>query len=343
MKLNYLFAIACALLLFTFNSQAQTQTDSCNIKLKNASTAYDQHDYDGSIKLLQSALNTCKLDQEDKISAYKLLALSYLAIDHLEDADAMAENIIKLNPNYTPDRFKDDPQYSALFNKFKPTPVLIAGLDGGLNFSSVDVIKTYSIVHADSLPGLATYNNKSGFQLGAFAQLKLISNLWLSVGGDFRNSAYEHILDSVASYTITYDEKLNYFEAPLSLKYYFLSKSIHPYVHAGATLSYLSNAISTTSRTGSSDLVNRTAMRNTFNIGYTVGAGVMYTKKSFCFSADFQYGLFPNQVNKAGTRYDDEVNTYKYYYIDDDFKMNFSQINISAAYVLKYKNIKTTE
>ena len=342
MKTKYLLVTLIALSAFTVSIQAQTTGDSCSIKLKNASTAYDQRDFDGSIKLLQSAVTNCKLDKTDLITAYKLLALSYLAIDHLEDADAMASNIIKLDPNYSPDRFKDDPQYSGLFNKFKPTPVLRAGIQGGLNFSSIDVIKTYSVVHADSLDGLATYNSKSGFQLGASAELKLINNLWLNVSGNYRKSAYEHILDSVAGNTITYNEKLNYFEAPVSLNYYFLNKTVHPYINVGATFSLLSNAISTTSRTGSQDLVDRTALRNTFNVGYHAGAGVMYTNKSFCLGANMQYTLYPTQVNKEGTRYSDEVNLFKYYYIDDDFKLNFVQINLTVAYVLKYKNVKTT-
>src|SRR4051812_36273385 len=103
--------------------QAAAQTDSCITNMKTANSDYEQRDFDGSIKLLQATLSKCNLDRADKMQAHKLLALSYLAIDNLEAADKEAEAIIKINPNYTPDKFKDEPKYSALFEKFRPVPV----------------------------------------------------------------------------------------------------------------------------------------------------------------------------------------------------------------------------
>ena len=112
MKSKILIA-AVAFFAFTFLSQTSVaQIDSCITYLKNANTSYDQRDFDGAIKLLNQAISNCNLDRADKIQAHKLLAMSYLGIDNLESADKEAEVIMKINPNYAPDKFKDDPKYS---------------------------------------------------------------------------------------------------------------------------------------------------------------------------------------------------------------------------------------
>lgn len=333
LRLSLLFAISCTLL--------HAQTDSCITYLKNANTGYDQRDFDGAIKLLQTALSKCNLDKSDKIQAHKLLALSYIGIDNLEAADKEAEAIIKLNPNYTPDKFKDEPKYSALFDKFRPIPVLRAGIIAGINRTLIDVGQTYSIVHNDDkAKDLAEYTSKTGFQLGVQAEYRVFKNLWVEAAGIFRQSSYEHRLDSVEGTTIYYSEKLSYVDIPVSAKYYFPLKELSPFVEAGATFSFMTNALSTTERDDQKDIVNRTDYRNTYMSGFFGGAGVAYRMKGISVFAAFRYTYFGDNVNKEGTRYDDATNVFKYYYIDDDFRMDNWQINLGVNYTLSYKNQK---
>jgi hypothetical protein len=329
-----------ALFSLFFYAGLFAQTDTCVLSMKNANTDFEQGSYDDAIKLLNSTLGHCPLSTDDKIQANKLLIMSYLAIDNLEAADKAAATIMKLNPNYKPDKFKDDPKLSALFDKYKPEPVFDIGIFGGLNIPSVHVINTYSIVHADDATGLATYSNKLGFQLGIEAEYKGYKDFWVQAGFQFRETSYEHDLDSIEGETVTYVEKMTYFDFPVSLKYYFLKKKIHPYLQAGADFSFLSDALSTTSRAGESDIVDRTDLRNTFSVGYFGAVGCSYKYNSFLFYADVRYIYFPQQVNKVNTRYDDPINLWKYYYIDDDFSMNNMQVNIGASFILKYKNVK---
>jgi opacity protein-like surface antigen len=317
---------------------ATSQTDSCIIKLKNANTGFEQGDYDGTIKLLRSTLSECNLDKSDKIQANKLLIMSYLKVDNLEEADKTAAEIMKIDPYFKPDKFKDDPKLSTLFEKYKPTPMFKIGISGGINFSKTDAVKTFSIVHADDATGLAKYNNKLGFQLGASAEYRAYKDLWVELGFQYRQSKYEHILDSVESTTINYSEKLSCFDVPLSAKYYFLNGSIHPFVEGGVDFSFLSSAISTTTRDDLKDLVDRADSRNKFMAGYFGGAGVVYTIKGLQLFADLRYIYFPDNINKEGTRYSDPVNVFKYYYIDDDFRMDNFQVNVGVSYVLSYKN-----
>ncbi len=339
MKIKYTYILTFVAVIFMV-FPAAAQTDSCIVYLKNANSNFEMRDFDGTIKLLQTALNNCNLDRTDKIQAHKLLALSYLAIDNLESADKEAEAIMKINPNYTPDKFKDDPKLSALFDKYKPVPVLRIGVCVGMNNTKIDVQKTHSIVHNDDDPNLGTYNGKSGFQLGISGEYRTFKNLWLQLEGQFRQSTYKHSLNNVENSTIDFKERLSYFEVPLSIKYYILDSEFTPYVETGATFSFLSDALSTTTRDDQKDLVNRTDYRNSYMTGFFGGVGVAYKFKSLSAFIAYRYNYFGDNVNKEGTRYADAVNVFKYYYIDDDFRMNNWQINVGVNYSIFYKNLK---
>lgn len=329
-----------ALLLFLGFQRAKAQTDSCIVNLKNASTSYDGGEYDAAIRLLKSSLDKCNLDKQEKIEAYKLLILSYLKVDNLEEADKAAGQIMKIDPYYKPDKFKDDPRLSGLFEKYKPAPVFRMGISGGINTSYATAVNTYYITHPDETQGVGEYNSKSGFQLGLSAEYCLYRDLWMELGFGFRQSNYQHILNDVNGATIDYSEQLSYFDLPVSLKYYFLKGALKPYLEGGANLSFLSEAISTTKRDEEQDLIDRTAMRNDFMGGWFGGAGAVYSIKGLNIFAGARYIYYSEYVNKEGTRNDDPVNTFKYNYIDDDFRLDYLEINAGVSYNLSYKNQK---
>jgi len=335
--------ILATLTAISFFQKASAQTDSCILYLKNANSGYEARDFDGSIKLLQRALNKCNLDKADKTQAHKLLALSYLAIDNLEAADREAEAMVKLNPNYAPDKFKDEPKYSALFSKFAPVPVFRVGMFTGINNVGIKVDNYYSITHnsAEEAKANSSYEGKTGFQLGVALEYRAYKNLWVGLQGQFRRSNYDHTLSNVENTTIHYSEKMSYVDIPLSIKYYIIEKKISPFVELGATASILTNALGTTTRDETKDIVNRIDYRNTFMIGYFGGLGATYKINSFQVFANFRYSVFGKNVNKDNTRYADQVNVFKYYYIDNDFSMNNWQFGVGAYYNLAYKNRKT--
>jgi hypothetical protein len=290
--------------------------------------------------LLHSSLDRCNLDRNEKIEAYKLLILSYLKVDNLEEADKAAERIVKIDPYYKPDKFKDDPRLSGLFEKYKPVPVFRIGISGGVNTSHATVVNSYSIVHPDGTSGLDEYKSKTGFQLGLNAEHKVFKDLWVEAAFGYRQSSYEHFLYEVEGTTIQYSEKLSYFDAPLSLKYYFLHGRLRPYLEGGFTFSFLSDAISTSIRDNEKDLVDRTAFRNDFMGGWFGGYGMAYSIKGLSIFGDVRYTWYSKNVNKEGTRYDDPVNTFKYYYLDDDFHLNYLALSVGVSYSLSYKNQK---
>lgn len=113
-----------------------------------------------------------------------------------------------------------------------------------------------------------------------------------------------------------------------------------PYVQAGVDFSFLSKALSTTTRNDQKDLVDRTALRNGFDLGYFGAAGASYSVRLFRIFGEIGFTYFPGFINKAGARYADDINLYKYYYVDDDFKMNNIQFNLGISYILAHKITK---
>jgi outer membrane protein W len=341
--MKYLNKFIYSGLLFVFpffSSLIHAQSDTCLSSMKSANTNYEQGNYDDAIKLLISALAKCPLSKDDKIQANKLLISCYIATNNIARAKLAAATIMRLNPNYKPDKFKESPLVTDLFAEYKPIPVFDIGMFGGINFPSIHVIKTYSIINNPDQPGLNYYKNKTEFQVGAKGEYRVYKNFWLEADLEYRKTSYEHDLENIYNQEETYVEKIEYFDIPLSAKYYFLKKDIHPYVEAGIDFSFLSSALSTTSFSGQQDIVNRTSLRNRFSLGYFSGLGCSYRYNNFLFFAGIRYIYFPQTVNKAGTRFNDPLNLWKYYYIDDDFSMNNMQINMGAAFILKFRKVK---
>ncbi|HYV93857.1 MAG TPA: outer membrane beta-barrel protein [Chitinophagales bacterium] len=328
------------IILSLVSSVVVAQMDTCISNLKSAATYYADGSYDEAITILNSTLKVCPLSKQDQIQANKLLILCYLGIDNIEAANSAAAAIMKIDPTYTPDKFKDDPKLSSLFKKFKPEPTLAVSVGGGINIPDVHVVQTYSVVHADTSAGLASYKSVFDYQLMAGIEKRVYRNLWVEAGFEFRNTDYKHILDSVESSTIFYRENIDYFDFPLSLKFYFLRNALMPYVQAGVDFSFLSKALSTTTRNDQKDLVDRTALRNGFDLGYFGAAGASYSVRLFRIFGEIGFTYFPGFINKAGARYADDINLYKYYYVDDDFKMNNIQFNLGISYILAHKITK---
>ena len=102
----------------------------------------------------------------------------------------------------------------------------------------------------------------------------------------------------------------------------------------------MTGALSTTTRKDLSDLVNRADLRKRFAFGYSGGAGAINKIKDIQLCLEVRYNFYPGNVNKDGTRYSDPVNVFKYYYIDDDFRVGNIQLNVGITYIISYNNQK---
>lgn len=335
--MNYRKIIVVLLLVHCFTGLAQT--DPCLTNLKDANLKSEQGWYDEAIQLVKQALEDCILDDDDKIKAYKLLITNYLAIDNLEGAEVMVSKIMKIDPNYEADKLNDDALIIQLFEKYKPTIILKATVHGGVNFSQTTASNTYSIVADNESEGLDNYKTGNASQFGFGLEYKLYNSLWLNTSIQFRSSKYGIEIPNIQNRTVKYEENLSFIELPVSAKYYFSTGSFEPFVQAGLNFSFLNTALGELSRDDLSDIVNRKIQRNSFYLGYVLGAGLAYQHKNLGAQLGVNYLLSPRNLNKEGTRFENLDVAFKYYYVDNDFSINHLQLNVGLSYALVFKNV----
>ena len=316
---------------------AKGQTDPCLSKLKDAATKSEQGWFDDAISLVSSALEECKLSDIDKIEAHKLLITNYLIIDKLEEAEASAAAIMKIEPNYEADKLRDPAEMVALFEKYKRAISFKVVLFGGINNALLEASQTYSIVGDNDAPGLDNYQTTNAFQFGLGLEYRLSELLWLEIAPQFRRSSYSIDIPNIQGRTVSYTEDLNLFDIPVGAKFYFMRGSFQPYVAAGVNFSLLSSALGELFRDEISDLVNRNIQRNSFYLGYYGGLGLAYNYKNYGLQIGANYIFSPQQVNKDGTRYENLDIVFRYYYIDNDFSMDNLQFNVGFKYAIAYK------
>lgn len=165
----------------------QAQTD-CNKVLIEAENLYQSGQlYDISGKLLQCLESGFNFQQ--KQSAYRLLALTYLNINQEEKAKTALHMLLKLNPDYVIRREKDPVELYNLYQQFNVDPVFYVGLRAGAMGSRPFVL------HQRSSSSLAESKDKFyhpffGFSLGGEFALPLHKNLLLEVSPAYSQTSY---------------------------------------------------------------------------------------------------------------------------------------------------------
>lgn len=317
------------------------QQNPCTSILKDANDQYEDGWFDESVKLANEALENCDLTRMDKVQVYKLLILNYLAIDRLEEANEAAASLMRVDPNYEPDKLRDPVELILLFERYRPAPIFRGWISTGINTSTPVASATYSVLFDDNAPGLDNYERATGFQLGVGFEYRLFDELWVGLGLQYRNTRYGIQLPASDGSVINYQESLNLLDVPLQFTYYFLDGDLKPFVLAGVNFSFLGGALAEISREDESDIIDQTTNRNTFLPGYNAGAGLSYAFKSYSIRASLGYTLSPRLLNREDTRFNNLGIAFKYYYVDNDFSVNYLQFNLGFTYTLAYKNVLT--
>jgi outer membrane protein W len=331
--------LSIVMMLLTLNNIGFGQQNPCASLLKDANDQYEDGWFDESVKLTNQALDQCELSKRDKVQAYKLLIINYLEIDKLEEANDAAAILMRLEPNYEPDKLRDPAELIMLFEKYRPMPVLRGSVTLGFNRSYARALDVHSVLSNPEEQGMDNYQSYSGFQVGVGVEYTPLNKLWLSLGLHYRNSGYSIEQQDLEGEIVRYDEIINLLDIPVGIKYFFLDGDFKPYFNAGLNITILGSALATISRLEESDIIDRADQRNSLMLGYFAGAGLDYAFKSYSLRLGISYLLVPQQFNQEGTRYDNLEMTFKYYYVDNDFAVDYLMINLGFTYTLAYKNI----
>jgi hypothetical protein len=96
------------------------QTDGvCEQQLTQAEEEYNTGRFDQAIGLITECLGNPGISEHEKMRAYRLLGLAYIAKDYLEDAKTAVKKLLDMVPNYQSDPVQDPPPFTKLVEEVK--------------------------------------------------------------------------------------------------------------------------------------------------------------------------------------------------------------------------------
>ncbi len=98
--------------------QAQGQS-VCTKNLADAEQSYNTGRFDDAIGLITECLGKKGISEAEKMKAYRLLGLSYIAKDYLEDAKTAVRKLLDMVPNYKSDPVQDPPPFTKMVEEVK--------------------------------------------------------------------------------------------------------------------------------------------------------------------------------------------------------------------------------
>ena len=100
------------------DAMAQPQ-DKCEKELREADQNYRIGRFNESIDLLTRCLNKKAVSKEEKMRAYRLLGLAFIAKDYEKQARNAVTKLLELVPNYESDPIQDPPPFTKLVEEVR--------------------------------------------------------------------------------------------------------------------------------------------------------------------------------------------------------------------------------
>ena len=326
------------LLGLQFLSPVKSQ-ENCTSILEEAEELFDQ----GFIEDIPDILDDCLkkgFSPQEKMRAQKLIILSYLFDNRVNDAERVMLNFLRKNPEYKV-KPTDAAEFAALLSNFRTIPVVSAGAFIGGNLSFPGMIGQYGPYNPNAEAG-SYLSLPADFQLGAGLNIFLSNSLELNLEGIFiRNSfTWSNLQYGFAQINII--ETHQRFEFPLSLSINLGGNRIRPYLRLGGSYGILMNAVNNYKRefvnTGSAyysplEAYNNdiTERRKDYSISLTGGGGIKYKIPRGHFYLDVRYFYSLTDLVIPDNRWKDEM-IYTYYTADNDFMLDYLALSAGLRY-----------
>lgn len=91
----------------------------CTQELNDAEQKYNTGRFDEAIESITKCLNKSGITEDEKMRAYRLLGLAYIAKDYLEDAKTAVQKLLDMVPNYQSDPVQDPPPFTKMVEEVK--------------------------------------------------------------------------------------------------------------------------------------------------------------------------------------------------------------------------------
>jgi hypothetical protein len=323
--------------LLTFHYYGKAQS-TCAQTLRLAQSVYDQGRLHELPNLLAGCLQSGFTDQE-KVSAYKLLTLTYIYLEEPEKADRAMLSLLHADNEFKVNDAVDPAEFVALYNTFRTDPTFRIGVKAGAIVSQPNVVSSEYVND-----GKSKYDYLFGFTGALSAEIPLTKKykkFTLNPEASFQLKKFSSTNTGAdTSLTTTATETQTLISVPVTLQYKFFQKgNRNAYVGAGFSADYLLNVNqSLLSNRGSENRPVEEnsfvikSQRNPFNANALVAAGfkTKISKGFLVAEIRFQWGLTPLLTKKD--QYENQTITMDYKYVDAIFKLN--TVSFTLGYLL---------
>jgi len=335
-----------------FISGVVSAQQSCTDKLKTAEELYEMGQIDKVEPLLDDCLRN-GFDKEQKVKAYRLLALCYLYYNEEEKATTMMAELLKVDPEYRINRSKDPSEFIYLHNKFRTRPVCIIGFKAGgglLGFADMKNFNDINSAHANG-----SYQPNASLIGGVSVEVPVYKSLAVSTEVLYNLYSYTYSREQVLNYTdIEMTEDISSLNVPLLLQWNFEGKDFTPYINAGMNFSLLLKSSATFNRLDSdgtfsqepiSGTIDLSESRNAMNMGLCGSIGFRWKNilgKGY-LSAEVRHVRNLKSHVEAADRAQDLEMVYSYLTTDNTMKMYQTYFFVSykiPIYLAKQKRKK---
>ncbi|WP_420579761.1 outer membrane beta-barrel protein [Reichenbachiella sp.] len=342
--------------------QAQQRELNCTQKLNQAEDMFDAGSLSGIPELLNGKRVKCfnkgGFSKEERIRAYRLLALVHLFNDNGPEAEDAVINLLIADPEHP--LSPDDPiELKYLFDKYRSEPIFRIGAKVGANqtfIRSIGEFGSYSNVNEVS----KEFKSGLGFQAELTFEYTIVGNLEVLGGLGWAQSKYDIGYNSITSladvyptstnFVVSLTETQNQFKVPIMIRYGYPVGNLIPYATLGLSIDYLLNSTISGSRAGTATrqltslslLDNQ--MRKEWNWAYFAGLGVKLKSKTNFFLFELRYNMAGGNTVRTKYRYNNQKLLFDMAHVDDDKIMN--NLSVSFGYILsiykpkKYSNKK---
>lgn len=161
----------CFLCLLSFRVAFGQQSGAQTLRL--AQSIYEQ----GRLHEIPDLLSDAKMvgfSKAERVSAYRLLTLSYIYLEEPEKADVAMQKLLQTEHFFEPNANVEPAEFMGLYRTFRTKPVFSAGLKFGGNFTTPFLSDLYYV--SATAPGKGKYAPGFGFQIGAVFEKEFFAN-----------------------------------------------------------------------------------------------------------------------------------------------------------------------
>jgi hypothetical protein len=325
-----------------------TAQSTCPQTLRLAQSIYDQGRLHELPPLLEGCLKS-GFSAAEKVSAYKLLTLTYIYLEEPEKADEMMLALLRTDHYFQVSEGTDPAEFIALYKTFRTHPIYRIGLKLGLNATQPSVTG-----YLPSNDGTSKYSYGLGFQGGVAFEFPVSRKFVLNPELNFALKNFDY--NSTVIYTeIVSNEERNYstlgkenqtwLSLPIALQYQIISNKFNPYIALGVSTDLLLGSTNKFSRTREQatsideQSIDITSTRNKINVSATASAGIKLKVTGGFFMTGVRYTHGLSTISQKENTYSLSDRTFSTVgYIDGIFKIN--SLQVTAGYLYNIFNPK---